>query len=64
MEEESGSQRTIIEGMGAGSMAQVVEHLPHNCESLSSNTSTVKKKKKKEDEVVQSTLYTSMELSQ
>jgi hypothetical protein len=30
----------------AGSMAQVVKHMPSNCEVLNSNLSTTKKKKK------------------
>jgi hypothetical protein len=34
--------------MRAGRVAQVVEHLPINCEALSSNSNTAKKKKKKE----------------
>jgi hypothetical protein len=31
----------------AGGVTQVVEHLPHKCEALSSNPSTAKKEKKK-----------------
>jgi hypothetical protein len=32
----------------AGSVAQVVEHLPGKCKALSSNSSTTQKKKKKD----------------
>jgi hypothetical protein len=33
----------------AGTVAQVVVHLPSKCETLSSNSSTAKKKKKKKE---------------
>jgi hypothetical protein len=33
--------------LGAGRVAQVVEHLPSNLKALSSNLSTTRKKKKK-----------------
>jgi hypothetical protein len=34
-------------GREAGSIAQMVNHLPSNCEALSTNPSIAKKKKKK-----------------
>jgi hypothetical protein len=40
-----------------GKLAQVVEHLPHTCEALISNSSTTKKKKKKGQDPVVWVIY-------
>jgi hypothetical protein len=41
------SKFSALHSIGAGGVAQTVEHLPSNHKALSSNPSTIKKKKKK-----------------